>query len=108
MSNKYRIKLSIDNHRKLNRFLKILNIYPNFYSNLSKSKWKIPLIDQNTASVMYDAFSWSTTRENLDFWDFVQSLWRQTCCDNNITVPIYLRTNLKQLQEYRNSSSLED
>lgn len=103
MRNKYRIKLSINHQRKLNRFLKILNIYPDFYSNLSKSKWKTPLTDQNTSVVIDYAFSWTTTRENLDFWDFVQRLWRQTCCDNNITVPIYLRTNTKQLQEYRNS-----
>lgn len=102
MRNKYRIKLSINNQRKLNRFLKILNIYPIFYSNLSQTKWKTPLIDQNLQHIIDNAFSWFTTNEQAHFWTFVDTLWRQTYNKNHITVPIYLRTNIKQLQHYLN------
>ena len=99
------MQLSIENKRKLHRFLKILNIYPNFYFNFSHNGWKTALTDNKFSQAIDSAFMWDGTKERFDFWVLVDHLWRQTCQKINANTSLNLRTNIQQLQECRNRAA---
>ena len=101
MAKNHRIQLSIDNKRKFHRFLKMLNVYPNFYFNLAHSGWKMTLTDDCLPTCINDAFSWRETKEHYRFWSLIDSIWRQTFQEINMNTAIYLRTNIQQLQKCR-------
>ena len=105
MAKNYRIQLSIDNKRKFHRFLKMLNVYPNFYFNFAHSRWTKTLTDNCLSTCIDDAFLWDDTKEHHWFWSLIDSIWRQAFQEINMYTAIYLRTNIQQLQECRNRAA---
>lgn len=105
MAKNHKIQLSIDNKRKFHRFLKMLNVYPNFYFNFAHSRWTKTLTDNCLSTCIDDAFSWRETKEDYWFWSLIDSIWRQAFQEINMYTAIYLRTNIQQLQECRNRAA---
>lgn len=81
--------------KDFNSFLRIFDIYENFYENFSDSldeEWLYNVLRTAPETVFARSFTWSKTPQGYYFWKFIQEVWKRYISDKDIKKKMTIET----------------